>query len=204
LGIILADLHQKELLSESNKVLFELDPTTTGNSSSVTSVPELDASFQRIKTDKQELTQQKRDLQLTERDLRNKVIEEIDKRWNAIEYIKSEIITLQKKCNELTSQIVSDPTLKKNNVHQKRTLLASLIVAAGLIFYALGIATDFFALPVFSSFFILSYNTAHAISYEAAVAGIVLIAVILTLNFRKNRKKVSKKSPEKVSLTTIR
>jgi hypothetical protein len=131
-------------------------------------------------------------VQLNERDLRNKVIYEIDRRWKTIESLKSEIITLQKKCNELTPQIVSDETLKKSkslieNMRQKRILIASLIVAAGLIFYALGIATNFFALPVFSSFFILSDYAAHEVAYAAAVAGVALILAVLTLNFKKKR-----------------
>jgi hypothetical protein len=158
----------------------------------LTIVPEIATSFQRIKTEKTELSQQTRDLQLTENDLRNKVLDEIDRRWKTIEYLKSEIITLQKKCNEITPQIVSVQTLKKTetqieNTRQKRIMIASLIVPAVLIFYALGIATNFFALPMFSSFFILSNFAAHEVSYVAAAAGSVLIAAIVTLNFRKNR-----------------
>jgi hypothetical protein len=187
----LAESHQEEQMSESSKVLIELDPPKTVDSSSAISVPEIAANLQRIETEKHELSQKTTDLQLNERELRNKVIEEIDRRWTAIESLKSEIITLQKKFNELTPQIVSNRTIEKSktsskNMRQKRTLLASLIVAAGLIFYALGIATNFFALPVFSSFFILSNYAAHQVSYIAAVAGVALIAAILTLNFRKN------------------
>ena len=188
----MAESRQKEQMSESSKVIIELDPPKTVDSSNVISVPEIAASFQRIETEKHELSQQTRDLQLSERDLRNKVIDEIDRRWKAIESLKSEIITLQKKCNELTPQIVIDQTLKKTkplieNMRQKRTLIASLIIAAGLISYALGIATNFFALPMFSSFFILSNYTAHEVAYAAAIAGVALILAILTLNFQKNR-----------------
>lgn len=196
--------HQKEQLPESNKILMELVQLIPGDSSSTTSVTELVAAFQGIKAEK-ELNQQKRSLQATERDLRNKVTEEIDKRWKAIECLKSEIITLQTKCNcnEITPQMLSDQTLKESissktlveNMRQKRTLLFPLIVAAVLVFYALGIATNFFALPVFSPFFILSYNTAHVAAYDVAVAGVGLIAATLVLNFdAKNRKKVLNES----------
>ncbi len=193
----MAEFPQKERLSESNKILIDLDQPATEDSSSMTSVPELVSSVQRIKAEKQELNLQKRDLQASEKVLRSKVIQEMDKRWKAIELLKSEILTLQNKCNEITPQILMDQALKKNtpiktpieNMRQKRILLVSLIAAAGLIFYALGVASDFFGLPIFAPFFILSYNAAHEVAYGAIAAGAALSAVILTLNFRKNQKK---------------
>jgi hypothetical protein len=193
-GSKLAESNQKEQLSESNKILMDLNQPTIVDSSNMIRVPKIVASFQEIKAEKQELNQQRRDLQATERDLRCKAIEEIEKRWTAIEHLKSEILTLQKNCYELPPKMLNDQSLKKSipnkplieNIRQKRTILFPLIVALGLIFYALGIATNFFGSPMFSSFFILSYSAAHALSYVVAVAGVALIAAILTLNFRKN------------------
>jgi hypothetical protein len=60
---------------------------------------------------------------------------------------------------------------------------AASIVACALAFYAIGIATDFFANPIFSMFFFISYETAHnVVTYLAAVIAIVFgIAVGLSL-----------------------
>lgn len=190
----MGELNQKEQSLESNKIhveLDKLDQPSVADSSSMISVPELVAFFQGIKAKKQELNQQKRDLQATERDLRHTVMQEIDKRWKAIELLKSEIFALQNKCNELTPSMISDQVPKKTAstqtpigkyMHERRTLLVPLIVAAGLFFYALGIATNLFALPVFSSFFILSYSTAHELAYGVAAAGVALSIAALTLH----------------------
>jgi len=109
---------------------------------------------------------------------------------------KSEMSILQNNCNELTPQILSDQTLKKSILNktplkklcQKRTLLVLLIINASLILYALGIATDFFASPMFSVFFILSYNTAHEVAYGTAITVVAVSVAILTLYFRKTEK----------------
>ena len=59
----------------------------------------------------------------------------------------------------------------------------------GLVFYALGIATDFFASPVFSAFFVVSYQTAHNfVTYIAFSMAVVLSAVGLCLVIVERRK----------------
>ena len=207
----MAESDQKERLSEPNRILIDLgkQPPLVDPSSMI-SIPELVASFQGIKAEKEELIHQKRALQVTERELRTKVIQEIDKRWKAIEYLKSEIMILQNKCNEIVPQMLSEQTTEKSiadktsieNIRQKQTLLVSFVVATGLILYALGIATNFFASPIFAPFFILSYNTAHELAYGVAAAGAALIAVILTLNFRKKAQH-QRSGPRMYRLSTI-
>ena len=97
--------------------------------------------------------------------------------------------------NDDTKQFLGDQTLKNaarthplfEDVNQRRKWLATLIVAVGLIFYSLGITTNFFGSPVFSAFFVLSNNAAHEVAYGVA-AGATLIIIILVLNFLKSRK----------------
>ena len=66
--------------------------------------------------------------------------------------------------------------------------IATIIVAGSLIFYAIGIATNFFASPIFSMFFIISNQTAHDIVTYLAVAIAIAIAIttsIITLTRRR-------------------
>ena len=80
--------------------------------------------------------------------------------------------------------------LKLEAMTQRQKLLVALIVAVyGLIFYAFGIATNLFASPAFSLFWIISAQTAHYIAYGVAAAAITLSIIILALNSLKRRKK---------------
>lgn len=73
---------------------------------------------------------------------------------------------------------------------------AMIVIACCLVFYAVGIVTNFFASPVFSMFFIISYDTAHdVVSYVALAIGLSIIA--LTISLVKKRKSVVLKSEEK-------
>lgn len=61
-----------------------------------------------------------------------------------------------------------------------KLVLLVVAVIAGLIFYAVGIATNFFASPIFSPFFIISYETAHSVAVYAALfvaINLVLISI---------------------------
>ena len=63
-----------------------------------------------------------------------------------------------------------------------KTQLAIITVAGGLLFYTVGVATGLFGLHIFSTFFIISKQTAHDIAYATAVTAIALIIMTLTLS----------------------
>lgn len=62
------------------------------------------------------------------------------------------------------------PKFKPNRVR----LIAFLVGVVSMV-YAVGIASDLFALPMFSAFFFVSYETAHKIAYAAATVGGLLL-----------------------------
>ncbi len=100
--------------------------------------------------------------------------------------------------NKSVRQTIGDQPLKTASrkrplfeaMHQRRKSLIALIVAFGLIFYALGIATNFFGSSIFSMFFILSYNAAHEVAYGAVAVGATSSIIILILDLRKRRKNI--------------
>lgn len=73
---------------------------------------------------------------------------------------------------------------------------AMIMIACCLVLYAVGIVTNFFASPVFSMFFIISYDTAHdVVSYVALAIGLSMIA--LTISLVKKRKSAVLKPEDK-------
>jgi mannose/fructose/N-acetylgalactosamine-specific phosphotransferase system component IIC len=57
-----------------------------------------------------------------------------------------------------------------------------VLVACGLVFYAAGIATNFFGSTVFSMFFVISYQTAHnTVTYLAVTLAVALGVLALCL-----------------------
>jgi len=60
----------------------------------------------------------------------------------------------------------------------QKVLIAILVVAGILMFYGIGIATNFFAQPMFSMFFILSNETAHNIVAYLAIGAAVAIGLL--------------------------
>jgi hypothetical protein len=88
---------------------------------------------------------------------------------------------------------------KSGAMPRRQKLLAALIVAVyGLIFYAFGIATNLFASPAFSMFWIISVQTAHYIAYGVAAAATTLSIIMLTLNFLKREKRFPEASDKPV------
>lgn len=62
--------------------------------------------------------------------------------------------------------------------------VALLLVAFSLILYAGGIVTNVFASPMFSSFWLISYATAHGfVVYLAVTLAVVLGLSVLAVNF---------------------
>ncbi len=78
-------------------------------------------------------------------------------------------------------------------------LQIALIVFVGiLIFYAFGIATNLFANPSFSMFWIISNDAAHNVAAFAAIgAAIALDIVILAIFLMKRRKTMASETNKK-------
>jgi len=62
---------------------------------------DLIATLKSVKVEEQELLKQKEELQTTEKELKEQAAAQIDAKRKRIEGLKSEVIFLQKKCNEL-------------------------------------------------------------------------------------------------------
>ena len=80
--------------------------------------------------------------------------------------------------------------LKLRELSTLQKLYAAMIaITCCLVFYAVGIITDFFASPMFSMFFIISYDTAHNIvSYIAlAIAAGLCITALATSLLKKGK-----------------
>ncbi len=65
------------------------------------SISELMATLKNVKIEEEELLIQRKKLQETENDLRSQAMAEIDEKQKRLKGLKSEIVYLQKKCNEL-------------------------------------------------------------------------------------------------------
>ena len=70
----------------------------------------------------------------------------------------------------------------KNLSKEQKLLLTMMVIIYGLIFYSIGVATNFFGSPMFSMFFVINYNIVHGVViYVALAAAIALSAITLTL-----------------------
>jgi uncharacterized protein YbaR (Trm112 family) len=65
--------------------------------------------------------------------------------------------------------------------------VATIIIVGILIFYAIGIATDFFANPIFSMFFIISYDTAHNIVTPVAIVSAIIVIALSAWIIKKRK-----------------
>ncbi len=95
--------------------------------------------------------------------------------------------------------------LNLRELSKKQKLYAAIIiVGCMLIFYGLGIATNFFAQPMFSMFFIISDSTAHnVVTYVALVIGIALTMGV-TVGLVKKRKSTFLEADNKPVIGTIK
>jgi predicted transcriptional regulator len=80
------------------------EPTNTSD------VPDLLASFQKMRTEERELLETKEDLLAKERDLQSKLVEEIGKKKIAIDVLKSEVQNLENRCKEMSQALGSPST----------------------------------------------------------------------------------------------
>ena len=87
----------------------------------------------------------------------------------------------------------------------KKIQIATLTIASALLFYAVGIATNFFANPVFSMFFIISAETAHTIVTGIAVVTAIAFAILaVAVSVNKKRKVVLLETQNKLAITTAK
>jgi len=87
----------------------------------------------------------------------------------------------------------------------KKIQIATLTIASALIFYAVGIVTNFFANPMFSMFFIISAETAHTIVTGIAVVTAIAFATLAAaVTVNKKRKAVLLQTQNKLSINTIK
>ena len=95
--------------NEQNMPQMSKTPETTAKVDSpqvkgVLSAPnalDLLTSFQRMRTEEQELLETKQGLLETQKDLKNKLVKEMDKKKRAIDELKLEIPDIQKRCKRL-------------------------------------------------------------------------------------------------------
>jgi hypothetical protein len=74
---------------------------------------------------------------------------------------------------------------------EHKLLIAVIVIAGCLIFYAVGNATNFFGNPAFRMFWIISDETAHSVAIYGAIAGAVaVVAIGLTVTLIKKRKTI--------------
>jgi hypothetical protein len=93
--------------------------------------------------------------------------------------------------------------LEKKSRSQK-LFITMMIVAGCLLFYAIGIATNFFGQPIFSMFFIISEETAHnLVVYIAFGAAFALGTLALVLTFAKKRKSSSLEVKNKTDIPQV-
>ena len=79
------------------------------------------------------------------------------------------------------------------------------VTACVLIFYVIGIVTNFFANPIFSMFFIISRETAHSVVALAATAvAVALSLLLLSTSLIKKRKTVLPETINKPAIGTIK
>jgi uncharacterized Zn-finger protein len=80
--------------------------------------------------------------------------------------------------------------LSCNNLSKEQKLrLTMMIIAYGLVFYVVGVVTNFFGSPIFSMFFIIDSNIVHGVLiYVALAVAVALSATNLTLALIQRRK----------------
>jgi len=84
--------------------------------------------------------------------------------------------------------LASSFTKIKEMSSTRKLLIAILVIAGILMFYGIGIATNFFAQPMFSMFFVISSETAHNVVAYLAIGAAVAIGLLgLVLVIRKRR-----------------
>ena len=100
------EVDQEDELLQTSEGPKQIGPLQIAKSSSTINDLDLLASLQKMKTEEQELVEQKQRLLTTEQNLHNKLVTEIDKKKMVISNLKSEITDLLNKCKELDHALV--------------------------------------------------------------------------------------------------
>lgn len=88
---------------------------------------------------------------------------------------------------------------------EQRIRIAIIVIAAVLIFYAVGNATNLFGNPVFSMFWVLSNEQAHSVAIYGAVAGVVaVLAIGLAMTLIKKRKTLKPGTTYKPAISSFK
>ena len=87
---------------------------------------------------------------------------------------------------------------------KQKLYAAAIVVACCLIFYGLGIATNFFGQSMFSMFWIISDSTAHNIVTYVAVAVGVALTMGVTVSLVKKRKSTFSEAHNKPAIGAIK
>ena len=107
----LRKLHEPFVVTVESECLEpndEVNQTNQQNSHETTNLLddlELDVVLQKIKSEGQELKDDKQDMLSMEKDLRGRLSEEIGKRKKAIEALRLEILSLQNSCKDLSQEL---------------------------------------------------------------------------------------------------
>ena len=112
------EVGQEDESLQTSEGLKQIDPLQIAESSSAINDLDLLVSLQKMKTEEQELFEQKQRLLTTEQNLHNKIVKEIDKKKMVITNLKSEITDLLNKCKEL-DQALGMPVIATEKVNQK-------------------------------------------------------------------------------------
>jgi hypothetical protein len=100
---------------------------------------------------------------------------------------------------------VSNFRKKLEKITRTQKLFITMMIVAGcLLFYAIGIVTNFFGQPIFSMFFIISEETAHnLVVYVAVGAAIAIGSLALFTKFLKKPKSASFEIPIKPAIPMV-
>ena len=70
----------------------------------------------------------------------------------------------------------------------QKLFVTMLLVSGGLVFYAVGIVTNFFGQPMFSMFFVISNSTAHNLVDYIAIGAAIVISIPAVTSYLWKRK----------------
>jgi len=103
---VLAELERPQITEETQQI----DQPNTDEPLDSPSTSEIFSILQKMKSEEQELIEQKQDLLKKQQELRSLLIQEIDKKKKTIQELKSEVTALQKTCTEISQALERSAT----------------------------------------------------------------------------------------------
>jgi hypothetical protein len=101
----LVEPEEPELIQVATENPDQIETQSNYQSINSLDVSELIASYQKLKTEEQELIDCKQDLLAMEQGLRNRLMQEICIKKKAIEDLQSEVLALQNTCREIAQEL---------------------------------------------------------------------------------------------------